>query len=87
MYENLDTLTPHELATVWCDEYARTTGYNATVVREDGDWLYIQTPSHEGQPWQRGHLTLAIQTLRARPDFGTSIYSTPCMMECETSSR
>ncbi|MCX6952156.1 MAG: hypothetical protein NTV51_08310 [Verrucomicrobia bacterium] len=87
MYENLDTLTPQELAAIWCDEYARTSGCSATVVKQEGDWIYIKTPSHDGQPWQASHLIVAIQTLRARPDFGCSIYSLPGLVECEAGSR
>lgn len=75
MHENLETLSTPEVVKIWCAEYARTTGCKATVVKTEGDWIFIKTPSHEGQPWQRCHFVRAIQTLQARPDFGASIYS------------
>ena len=75
MYENLETSSLDEIAAIWCDEYARTTGCKATVVAHDGDWIYVKTPSHEGQPWQRSHLILAVHALQARPDFDSSPFS------------
>jgi hypothetical protein len=75
MHDNLETRSTPEIVKIWCDEYARTTGGKATVVKTEGEWIFIKTPSHEGQPWQRCHFIRAIQTLQARPDFGASIYS------------
>jgi len=75
MHDNLETTSTPEIVKIWCDEYARTTGGKATVVKTEGEWIFIKTPSHEGQPWQRCHFVRAIQTLQARPDFGSSIYS------------
>lgn len=77
MHENLETLSTAEIVKIWCDEYERTTGNNAMVVKSEGEWILIKTPSHGGQPWQRGHLIMAIQKLRSRPDFGASIYEGP----------
>lgn len=85
MQENLETVTTPELAKMWCDEYARTTGHDATVVRDDGDWVYIKTPSHAAQPWQRVHLMVAIHTLRARPDYGSSMFSAHAVTTCDAS--
>jgi len=74
MHNNLDTLSTPEVVKIWCAEYARTTACRATVVKTEGDWIFIQTPSHEGQPWQRCHFIRAIQTLQSRPDSGASIF-------------
>lgn len=75
MHENLETVSTPEIAQRWCAEYARTTGCKAMIVGQDDDWIYIQTPSHEGQPWQRSHLILALHSLQSRPDFGSSIFA------------
>jgi hypothetical protein len=75
MHEDIETVSIRELAQIWCDEYARTTGCDAMILKEEGEWIFIKTPSHEGQPWQRNHLILAIHSLRARKDFGSSMFS------------
>ena len=77
MHENLETLSTAEIVKIWCDEYERTTGNNAMVVKSEGEWIHIKTPSHAGQPWQRCHLIMAIQKLQTRPDFTASIYEGP----------